>query len=295
MAIKNLLIILIFILYFGCANNEKQMPKLNTIKDDLYKTIIIDKIPQKVISLSPNLTELLFELGQGNKIIGNTSYCNYPDSAKLIENVANLLTVNLEKIKALNPDLIFITTEGNSKTDYEKLSKLGLKVFVSNPRNYNGIKKTLLDMGKIFKSSEKVNSIVDSWDTRLNIVKKNHDKIVFKTAIFFVSTSPIFSIGKNSFIHQILTFSGLENISANSEISYHMYKSEEIIKKNPDYILLYENNTNDVNELVETYPEWNTLSAVVNNRVLFLSTDLFRRPGSRFVEAVEKLNMLITK
>lgn len=294
MKILNILFILLSILLYSCKNQETQIQNKNTIKDDLHKTIKIEKVPNRVITLAPNLTELIFELNLGNKIVGNTSYCNYPDSAKQIENVADLLTVNLEKITALNPDLIFITAEGNSKTDYEKLIDLGFKVFVSNPRNYEGIKKTILDMGKIFNKSDPANFIIKNWDNRLEAVKKNHGKVVFNTAMFLVSTNPIFSIGKNSFIHQILTFSGLENITADSKISYPMYNREEIVLRNPDYILLYENNNNDVNELVNIYPEWNTLSAVVNNRVLFINADLFSRPGPRFVEAVETLNFLVT-
>lgn len=295
MKILNILFVLFFISFYSCKNQETQIQNENIIKDDLHKNIRIEKVPNRIITLASNLTELIFELNLGNKIVGNTSYCNYPDSAKQIENVADLLTVNLEKITALNPDLIFITAEGNSKTDYEKLIDLGLKVFVSNPRNYEGIKKTILDIGKIFNKSDQANIIIKNWNNRLEAVKANHDKVVFNTAMFLVSTNPIFSIGKNSFIHQILTFSGLENITADSEISYPMYNREEIVLRNPDYILLYENNNNDINELVNVYPEWNTLSAVVNDRVLFINADLFSRPGSRFVDAVETLNFLVTK
>ena len=96
---KNLLTALISLLLFGsCAENKEIQPHKNFITDDLHKKIEIEFSPQKVITLAPNLTELVFELGKGKKIIGNTNYCNYPDSAKKIENVADLLSVNLEKI-----------------------------------------------------------------------------------------------------------------------------------------------------------------------------------------------------
>ena len=143
--------IILLLLSTGCENKIENSEAANYISDDLYKRLDIEISPKKIVSLAPNLTELLFELGVGNKIIGNTSYCNFPDSAKNIPKVADLLTVNLEIIVALQPDLIFITAEGNSKSEYEKLVNLGFKVFVSNPRDYKGIKKTMLDMGKIFK------------------------------------------------------------------------------------------------------------------------------------------------
>lgn len=286
------LLLLIFTL--GCKEDIKNPPNENLITDDLHKSFDIKMRPTRVVTLAPNLTELMFELGAGNRIVGNTTYCNYPDSAKSIKKVGDLLTVNLENILTLQPDLIFITVEGNSKTDYDKLIDLGFKVFVSNPKNFKGIKKTMFDMGEIFGLTNKAQSIINNWDSRIEKVNKSHDMILLNSTLFLVSTNPIFTIGSNTFVHQILTFAGLKNIAADSKISYPMFNREEILKRNPDYILLYENNNNDVNVLLEVYPEWNTLPAIINNRVFFVNADLFSRPGPRFVDAVEELNKMVT-
>ncbi len=225
--------------------------------------------------------------------MGNTKYGNYPDSAKNITNVGDLLTVDLEKIVLLNPDLIFITVEGNSKSDYQKLLDLGMKVFVSNPRNFSGIKKTLSDMAKIFNKEKLADSLINNWNIRIDKVKNTHHLIISKKVLFLISINPIFTVGGNSFINEILTFSGLKNIYADSKINYPVLNREEIVKRNPDYILLYKTNRNEINKLLEIYPEWNTLSAVINNRVFFIDADLFSRPGPRFVDAVEELNRLV--
>jgi ABC-type Fe3+-hydroxamate transport system substrate-binding protein len=285
--------IFVFIFLVGCKDKIEVSDSSDNITDDLHKKLEFLNPPQRIITLAPNLTELVFELGLGSKIVGNTSYCNFPDSAKKIEKVADLLTVNLEKITTLQPDLIFISAEGNSKSEYDKLVDLGYKVFVSNPRHYSGIKKTLLDMGKIFDVSQKAQAIVNNWEDRIETVKSKHDQLVFSSVMFLMSTNPIISVGKNSFIHQILTFTGLENISADTEISYPMYNREELLVRNPDYILLFETNNNDINTLLKDYPEWHTLSAVINNRVFYLNADLYSRPGPRFVDAVEDLHNLI--
>lgn len=290
---KYLFTVLLLFILISCSENENRKVAGKYIVDDLHKKIEINEIPQRVITLAPNLTELLFEIGQGEKIIGNTTYCNYPDSAKSIAKVADLLSVNNEKIIALNPDLIFITAEGNSRSDYEKLTELGFKVFVSNPRHYNGIKKTLKDMGEIFHIELKADQLIKDWDKRLEIVKKNHDLLVNNSVMFLISTSPIFTVGQKSFIHQILTYAGLINITADSKVSYPMFTREEVLVRNPDYILLYETNNNDVNNILRIYPEWNTISAIVNDRVFFINADIYSRPGPRFVEAVENLNKLV--
>lgn len=289
----NIIALVILLFLSGCKEEKQITTSALTITDDLHKSFTFEEVPSKIITLAPNLTELLFELGEGKKIIGNTTYCNYPDSAKEIDKVADLLTVNLELITALQPDLIFITGEGNSKSEYDKLIELGFKVFVSNPRHYNGIKKTLLDMGKIFKVEDKAKSIINNWEERIKIVKETHDKIVFSSVMFLVSTNPIFSVGKKSFVHQILTYAGLKNVTGDSDISYPMFNREEVLVRNPDYIILYETNNNDINDLLNAYPEWNTLAAIINKRVFFINADLYSRPGPRFIDAVEDLNKLV--
>ena len=284
-----------FFLIVGCTEEKEKIPQGQFITDDLQNKFEIEKVPQRVIVLAPNLTELLFELGEGKKIVGNTSFCNYPDSAKIIPDVADLLSVNLESISSLRPDLIFISAEGNSKGEYIKLKDLGFKVFVSNPRHYKGIKKTMLDMGKIFKKEELSEKIIDGWDQKIEDIRNKHEEVILNSVMFLISTKPIISVGKNSFIHQILTYAGLKNITADSDVSYPVFSREEVLLRNPDFLLLYETNTNNVNDLLEIYPEWNILSAVVNGRVIYINADLYSRPGPRFVHAVEDLFNRITK
>ena len=146
---------------------------------------------------------------------------------------------------------------------------------------------------RIFDVSEKAEAIVNNWNARIDSVKNTHDQIVSRTVMFLISTNPIYSVGKNTFVHQILTFAGLENITADTDVNYPMLNREEILVRNPSYILLYETNNNDVQEILNAYPEWNTLSAVINNRVFFINADLFSRPGPRFIDAVENLNKLV--
>lgn len=290
--VTNSILVSILLLFIGCSKKEEDKSS-NYITDDLYKKIKLENVPQRIITLAPNLTELIYAIGEGDKIVANTSYCNFPSTAKNKEKIGDLLTINFEKILSLKPDLIFITKEGNSKSNYNKLSELGLNVFISAPENYRGIKKTLKDIGKIFNKSELADSITKSWDARIDTVKKTHKKLVYNTALFLVSTKPIFSIGKNSFINELLNLAGLKNSAADTEVSYPMLNREEVLIKNPEFLILYQTNKNDISEVLEVYPEWHTLSAIMNKRVIFVNPDLYSRPGARFVDAIEELNRKI--
>jgi len=291
--IKYKILLFLVLLLIGCNQSEETNKNQFSITDDLGKSFEPNIKINKIVSLAPNLTELLFSLNVGNKIVGNTKYCNFPEESKNIEKVGDLLTVDAEKIISLQPDIVFITVEGNSKFDYNKLKQLGLKVFVSNPRNYKGIKKTLSDMSKILGKEKVADSLINNWDLRIEKVKKTHNIIISQTVLFLVSTNPIFTVGKNSFMNEILSFAGLKNIAADKDINYPLLNREEIVKRDPDYILLYETNTNKIDELLKNYPEWNTLRAVINNRIFYVNADLFSRPGPRFVDAVENLNKLV--
>ncbi|MDP3582507.1 MAG: ABC transporter substrate-binding protein, partial [Ignavibacteria bacterium] len=133
---------------------------------------------------------MFFSLGLENHLVGNTMYCNYPPQAQKIEKVGDMLTFNFEKIVLLKPDLIFITVEGNTKSTYDKFHELGLKVFVSNPRNYKGIRKTYSDLGKIFGITNKTEAALTKWDSTLQSITATQ-KPQNKTAMFLVELRPI--------------------------------------------------------------------------------------------------------
>jgi iron complex transport system substrate-binding protein len=292
--LKLVIPIFLTLLLFSCGSEEKKSQVSSIIiKDDLNNKITLSSVPERVICLAPNMTEMIFAIGEGNKLVGNTLYGNYPEAAKKITKVGDMLSINYEQILDLKPDLIFLTVEGNSKDSYEKLMKLGFKVFVSNSRNYEGIKKTLTDLGKIFGKELKAESILKEWDGRYNDVEEQVKKYPRKTAMFLIGLNPIMLAGKNTFINGLMTADGLINIASDSPLNYPIYSREEILKKNPDYILMTGSSDKDYKQLTEAYKEWKFLKAVKNGNVIVLDPDLYLRPGPRFIDALENLFILI--
>ena len=288
-------IIFFSLLLLSCGNNNKQSTGKNTVTDDLGNIFAFEKTPQRIISLAPNLTEMFFSLGLERHLIGNTMYCNYPPQAQKIEKVGDMLTFNFEKIVLLKPDLIFITVEGNTKSTYDKFHELGLKVFVSNPRNYRGIRKTYNDLGKIFGVTNKTETALAKWDSTQQSIAAAQ-KPQSKTAMFLVELRPVMLAGVNTFINEYLQFCGLKNIAADSKLNYPIFNREEILKRDPDYIIYPTGGGDTIEMLKETYPEWKQLKAIKSNNVIFIDRDLYLRPGPRFIEALADLsNRLLQK
>lgn len=286
---KSIILLFFLLLLFACNSNVKKPESKDTVTDDLGNNFVFEKPPQKVISLAPNLTEMFYSLALEKHLVGNTMYCNYPTQARNIEKVGDMLTFNFERIVSLKPDLIFITVEGNTKNTYDKFKELGLKVFVSNPRNYDGIRKTYSDLGKIFQISKKTKTAITAWDSTISSIKeakigKN------KTAMFLVELRPVMIAGINTFINEYLQFCNLENIASDSKMNYPIFNREEILKRDPDYILYPTGGGDTIENIKQAYPEWKKLKAIKNNNVIFVDRDLYLRPGPRFVKAITDLS-----
>jgi iron complex transport system substrate-binding protein len=285
---------LVFLISCDSEVPEKIISR-NIIIDDLSYEHTFDSIPRTVVTLAPNLTEIVYALGLEDKLIGNTTYCNFPEEAKSVEKIGDILSINHEKLLKLEPDIIFITVEGNTKATFDKLKDLGLKVFISNPRNYEGIKKTFLDFGKIFSLSERADSIINTWNIIVDSVKSVSAKHPGYRTMFLVSFQPIMVAGKNTFINEFLDFCNLTNISSGTTVNYPFLSREEVLKKNPEIILHTQHSYDNISTIESLYDEWTNLSAVKSGRIYYVNPDLYFRPGPRFVIALKELNELLVK
>lgn len=289
-----ILVLFLLSVVIGCEQKvEQPSPQQNIITDDLGYEHIFDETPNTIITLAPNLTEMIFELGLENTLIGNTTYCNYPPASDSIKKVGDMLSINHELLLQLKPDIILITVEGNTKETFDKIKSLGLKVFISNPRNFDGIKKTFRDFGKIFERKELAESKIKVWETIVDSVKSSSKKRDAMLAMFVVSIQPIMAAGKSTFINEYLSFCNLQNITADMEVNYPFLSREEILKRNPQIIFHTAHNYQQSTAVTELYKEWRNVDAVKNQRIFYLDPDLYFRPGPRFVIALKKLNQLI--
>jgi iron complex transport system substrate-binding protein len=282
-------VLFVFIFFTGCNKESKNKPVLFSIKDDLGRELVFEKFPNRIISLAPNLTEILFSIGAGDKIVGVTNYCNFPPEAVAINKVADLVSVNYEALAVANPDLVIITVEGNSKESFDKILSMGINVFVSNPRNLDGILKSVKDFGAITNNVQKADSVVDYISTKIDSLHKSVSHKSKQKILFLLSISPLISAGENTYLNNVIELSGGENICAENQISYPVLNREEVLAKKPDYILLPNDLITNPAEVLKVYPEWKVLPAAKSNRIKLFNADLLQRPATRVAEAVEEI------
>lgn len=278
----------ILIIITGCRENEREKSSIMfSLKDDLNVTVNFEKHPSKIISLAPSLTEMIYKIKYDEYLIGNTLYCNYPEDAQNKSKVGDMLTIDFEKIISLKPDLILISVEGNNKSAYEKLIELGFKTFVSNPRNYEGIKKTYLDLGKITGREKESEAQVNEWQNIVNDIVSKSDSLKSKTVMFLISINPLMLAGKHTFINEYISFCGFKNITDDLEMNYPVFSREEVLKRNPDYIVFANSGAMAIEQIANSYPEWKNINAVKNKNIISVDADMYLRPGPRFVPALQ--------
>lgn len=264
------------------------------IYDDLGRKIELQNPPERIVSLAPSITETLFFLGLGDKVVGVTKYCNYPPEAQSKTIIGGVIDPNYEIILSLKPDIVMMTVEGNTKESFNKLSDLGLKIFVTNPRNFEGVFKTILDIGKICKVETRAKFLVDSLRAELEKIKKissgKHKPKVF----VLLSLNPLMTAGKNTFINEIIENAGGINIGKNSKQNYPIFNREEILKLNPDIIILTESKIGK-DELLNLFPEWKHINAIKENKIFKIDPDILLRPSPRVVLATKIIAQLINK
>ncbi len=264
------------------------------VYDDLNRKIQLDNPPNRIVSLAPSITETLFFLGLGDKVVGVTRYCNFPPEAQTKTIIGGVIDPNYEIIVSLKPDLIIMTVEGNTKESFDKLSSLGFKIFVTNPRNFDGIFKTMLDIGKICGVEDRAISLVDSLKRELDKIKKKNIAKAKPKIFVLLSLNPVMTAGKNTFINEIIEKAGGINVAGNSKQNYPIFNREEILKVNPDIIILTDPKVGK-DELLNMFPEWKHIKAIKENKIFKIDPDILLRPSPRVVLATKIIAQLIDK
>ncbi|MGC8970747.1 MAG: ABC transporter substrate-binding protein [bacterium] len=258
-----------------------------TIKDDVGRKITISKEPKRIISTAPDVTEILFALNLGDKVVGVTTWCNYPEGAKTKEKIGDFANPNIEKILSLKPDLI-VATGGVQRQVIEKLEQLGIPVYVFYPHNIDEVIKGIYTIGRITGAEENAKRLAFDLKLRIAKVTSKVSKVKTKPKVFFeLWHEPLMSAGPGSFIDDIIKKAGGINIAGTAKSAYPIFSLEQLIKEDPDVIIGAESSMGANPLEIAKRPGWDTLKAVKNQRVYTINDDIIFRAGPRLVLALE--------
>ena len=283
---------LLFLLVFAGAASAADWEPV-TITDDLGVTVTIDKYPERIVSLSPANTEILFALGLGDRIVGVTEYCTYPEAALSKDKIGGFSTINTEKIAVLNPDLL-VAADGNSEETIAHLRELGYTIITVNA---DTIDTTLADIRLIGKAAgveSAAEELVSSMKADLAEIAEKTKGAEKPTILHCMWTDPLWVSGSGTFQDEMISAAGGVNAAA-AEGGWVALTMEKFLTMNPDIIVVDSGDGMGVgtDDALKNFflkdSRMQSLSAVQNERVYVVNADIIDRGGPRIVEGVEAL------
>ena len=238
--------------------------------------------PQRIISLKPNLTEILFALDAGARVVGVTTHCLWPEAATRLPKVGGYAFPDLERILALKPDLIVTNKESGNPRFIALLQEARIPVLVLETRTIGDIYTTIETLGTLLKKSNQAHTLVGDIKKRFAVIHSQQHKPAPRTLVV-IQRHPLMVVGTHSFISEILTQTGIHNVVPEGRSAYPTISIEEVIAWQPEVIIDI-----DPNSTPETWQDYQSVPAVRNRQVFSLSPNIFR-PGPRIALAAEMI------
>ncbi len=262
-------------------------PERVTYTDAIGRQVELPRIPARIVSLAPSVTDVLYLLGAGDRVAGVTVYCDWPEDARRKPKIGDLLNPNAESILAARPDLVIASTAGNDRTVVLKLADLGLPVFVTAPRTVESILETVDQIGRITGCGAKADELVSQMKARLEILDRRLQGTRRLRAFYITWFEPLLAPGNGTFENDLLRHAGVDSITATIPEFYPRYSLEQVIASDPDVILAVRHEGNPLPDL-KSLAGWRQLRAVRQNKI-YIASELLQHPSPRFLDALEDL------
>ena len=270
------------------ANNIASPVPTRQVVDDLGRTVTVPMKVTRVVSTAPSVTENVFAVGAGDRLVGVTTFCNYPEEAKSIAKIGDTMTPNMETIVALKPDIVFVSTASQIEAFTKTLEQNGIAVYVTDPKSLEDVFKDLLKLGEIFGTEQKADTVVTNLRQRVaNAMAALAGKPRLKVFVQ-ISKEPLFTIGKQSFLTEFLEQCNLMSVTSDIETAYPKLSKETARSLAFDALILSLSDDNaEPNEVFHNSP------AVKNSFVYAFDADTLARPGPRLVDNMESIVTLV--
>lgn len=257
-----------------------------TVKDDFGNEVSFEKAPERIISLAPSNTEILFALGLDDKVVGVTTFDDYPEEVLEIEKIGDFTGINLEKIIELNPDLVISYGPGDGDEN-ARLREAGIEVIGFEPESIDEIIETINKIGQLTGKESEAKALTESMIKKRDEII-NKIKNAPKVKVFYeIWHDPLMAAGPGSFMDHLMTLAGGDNIAKDAKDEYPQFDLEQLIERNPDVYLTSADMPEKTPEAMMARPGFENISAMKSGRVYVLEPNIVSRPGPRIVEALE--------
>jgi iron complex transport system substrate-binding protein len=256
-----------------------------TITDDADRSVTIGSEPARIVSLAPANTEILFAIGAGDRVVGVTTYDDYPPEVADIAQVGDFAGPNLEAVAAAQPDLVLATT-GVQGDVIAKLEELGATVIAVDPQTLDGLYESITEVGMATGEVEGAEQVVSDMKAEVAEIEEAVSSEEPVSAFVEIGQNPLFTVGTGTLLHELVTIAGGENVVA--EAGYVPYSVEQLVKADPAVYLATKGSSSEP-AAIEARAGFSGIAAIKDGRIVIMDDNLVSRPGPRAVEGLRQI------
>ena len=290
-ALQIFVLALLFAFSFSCSRSQPNSQITTTtheVTDEADRRVTLPTRIDRIVSLAPNLTEIVYAVGAGDRLVGRTSYCDYPPQAKSVTEVGDTLHPSVERIIALKPELVLVSTASQLENFTRQLDEQKIAVYVTNPQSLDQVFESVEKLGQLFGTSEVATKLVNDLRGRAKAVEDKTAVLKPVRVFYQVSDEPLYTIGREAYLTDLLKRAGGISVTAGVPTAFPRFSDEAALASKPDAIMLPSggsmgNANSNVTAALKRSP------AVLNNRVYKINDDLLSRPGPRLVDGLEQM------
>jgi iron complex transport system substrate-binding protein len=258
-----------------------------TVTDDSGVEVTLDQPAEAIVSLAPANTEIAYAVGAGDKMVAGTSYDDYPEEAKALPKIGDFSNPNVEKIASYSPDLV-LAAGGIQDKLRAKLEGLGMTVYVVDPKTYDGVIATIENVGKLAGTEDGAAAVTDAMTAAQMEVQAAVGDLPAATTFLEIYSEPLMTAGTDTFIDDMITIAGGENIGAAAGAGFPNFSTEVLVKTDPAVYIADSGSMSDPGDITKR-PGFSELTAVKDGKVYVIEDSIIARPGPRLAEGLKAL------
>jgi iron complex transport system substrate-binding protein len=268
-----------------------------TVRDAVGRAVEVPAEARRIVSLAPNLTEMLFALGLGDRVAGVTDFCDWPPEVATKPRVGGVINPSLETIVALRADLVLATADGNRSDDVQRLAALGVAVYTIDTRSVGDVLRSLVTIGELTGRAALARELAAGLQRREDAVRARVAGLAPVSVFVAIDRAPLISAGEGTFVGEMVTLAGGRNIAGASPIKYPVFSLERLLADDPEVILdAADPGPVSAPELLARWrslPGATTLRAFRLGRMISVGQGSFFRPGPRIMDSLERLEQIL--
>lgn len=277
----------------GCST-QSLAPSSNSattrvVVDDSGRSVTIPAKIERFVSLAPNLTEIAFAIGAGDRLVGNTSFCNYPEQAKSITKVGDTLQPSIERVLGLKPQLVLVSTASQLQAFTSQLEEHGIALYINDPQSLEDVFLSITNLGDVLNQSAAASDLLSQLRARTETVERAVAGRPRVRVFFQLSGQPLYTAGKSSFVTNLIERAGGQSVTADVNEAWPRLSDEAALASRPEAVIMLSGESMGAAANLKVARALQNSPAVRTGRLYVIDGDLLTRPGPRLVDGLEQI------